>query len=52
VKNFKYTEPVMVTLIFICLILHCLGYNSTVDSILLSLCSAYFGLDIYLRKKG
>ena len=50
-QNFEFTEPVAIVLIFVCLILHCLGYNSVVDSILISLSSAYFGIDIYLKKK-
>jgi len=49
-EGFRYTEPVAVSLLYICLILHCLGYNTLVDSILMAVVSAYLGIDLYKKR--
>jgi len=49
-EDFKYTEPVAISLLFICLVLHVLGYDSLVDSILMGVVASYLGIDLY--KKG
>lgn len=47
--DFKYTEPVAIVLLFICLLLHVLGYNGTVDSILFGIVAFYLGIDLYKK---
>jgi len=49
--KFRYTEPVAIVLLFVTLILHCLGYNSIVDSILMSLVAIYFGIDLTIKQR-
>ena len=48
--DFKYTEPVAIALLFITLILHVLGYDSLVDSILMGVVATYLGIDIYRKR--
>lgn len=45
----KYTEPVAIAVLFITLVLHALGYNGLIDTILLGVTSGYLGLDLYRK---
>ncbi|MBW2673899.1 MAG: hypothetical protein JRD89_10880 [Deltaproteobacteria bacterium] len=50
-KNFKYTEPVAIVLLFWCLIMHAMGKDSLIDSIIIALVGSYFGINLAIKKK-